>query len=216
MTPLVSIRGSTENAAIIVKCARFPLIIDPQLQAIVWISNREEPNGLVKLTLGSKNYVDKVARAMEEGLPLLIENMGETIDAVLDNMVARAFTKKGSKLGVKLGDRDCDVMVLKDADGVNTQDPAFRHASRPSNSAAHSRPQGLSVVLPRLRLYMQTKLPNPHYIPEVWRTCIESCTHRTRFTLACLSATDPGADDRREFHRDRKGPRGPAPRHRGG
>tara|TARA_B100000795_G_scaffold212642_1_gene166286 strand:- start:305 stop:547 length:243 start_codon:yes stop_codon:yes gene_type:complete len=56
--------------------------------------------------------------------------------------VARAFTKKGSKLGVKLGDRDCDVMVTKDAEGVNTTDPAFR-------------------------LYMQTKLPNPHYIPEI-------------------------------------------------
>ena len=36
---------------------------------------------------------------MEEGLPLMIENMGEHIDAVLDQMVARAFTKKGSKLG---------------------------------------------------------------------------------------------------------------------
>ena len=151
---------STENASIIVRCARFPLVIDPQLQAIEWIQTREEPNGLIKLTLGSKNYLDKVARAMEEGLPLLIENMGESIDAVLDNMVARAFTKKGSKLGVKLGDRDCDVMVKKDADGVNTQDPAFR-------------------------LYMQTKLPNPHYIPEI----------QAQTTVVNFTVTEKGLED---------------------
>ena len=66
---------STENAAIIVKAARFPLIIDPQLQAIVWLVQRETPNGLIKLTLGSKGYLDKVARGMEEGLPIMIENM---------------------------------------------------------------------------------------------------------------------------------------------
>ena len=32
---------STENAAIIVKAARFPLIIDPQLQAIVWPEHQQ-------------------------------------------------------------------------------------------------------------------------------------------------------------------------------
>ena len=32
---------STQNASIIVKCARFPLIIDPQLQAIKWITDKE-------------------------------------------------------------------------------------------------------------------------------------------------------------------------------
>ena len=151
---------STENAAIIVKAARFPLIIDPQLQAIVWLVQRETPNGLIKLTLGSKGYLDKVARGMEEGLPIMIENMGEGIDAVLDNMVARAFTKKGTKLGVKLGDRDCDVMVTKDADGVNTTDPAFR-------------------------LYMQTKLPNPHYIPEI----------QAQTTLVNFTVTEKGLED---------------------
>ena len=88
-----------ENAAIITRCARFPLIIDPQLQAITWIIGREEKNGLVRMTLGSKGYLDKVIRALEEGLPLLIENMAESIEAVLDNVIARAYIKKGSKIG---------------------------------------------------------------------------------------------------------------------
>ena len=97
--------------------SRSRTIIDPQLQAINWIAGREEPNGLVRLTLDQKNYLDKVVRALEEGLPMVIENMGEEIDAVLDNMIARAFIKKGSKLQVKLGDRDTDIMVQKTAEG---------------------------------------------------------------------------------------------------
>mmetsp|Transcript_24997 Transcript_24997/g.74250 ORF Transcript_24997/g.74250 Transcript_24997/m.74250 type:complete len:4444 (+) Transcript_24997:3-13334(+) len=151
---------SSENAAIITKCSRFPLIIDPQLQAINWIAGREEPNGLVRLTLDQKNYLDKVVRALEEGLPMVIENMGEEIDAVLDNMIARAFIKKGSKLQVKLGDRDTDIMVQKTADGQNTSDPAFR-------------------------LYMQTKLPNPDYIPEI----------QAQTTVVNFTVTEKGLED---------------------
>ena len=35
-------RVSLENAAIVVSCSRFPLIIDPQLQGIRWIKGREQ------------------------------------------------------------------------------------------------------------------------------------------------------------------------------
>ena len=85
---------STQNAAIICKCARFPLIIDPQLQAVVWIAGREEPNGLIRLVPGSKGWLDKVIRSLEEGLPLLLENMKDH-RGDLDN-VARAFQEGSS------------------------------------------------------------------------------------------------------------------------
>lgn len=34
-------RVSTENAAVIVSCSRYPLLIDPQLQGIKWIKGKE-------------------------------------------------------------------------------------------------------------------------------------------------------------------------------
>jgi hypothetical protein len=37
---------SVENGAIMCNCARWPLMIDPQLQGIQWVKNRELPHGL--------------------------------------------------------------------------------------------------------------------------------------------------------------------------
>ena len=48
------------------------------------------------------------------------------IEAIIDNVVARAFVKKGLKLQVFLGDRATDVAVQKDADGNPTETPMFR------------------------------------------------------------------------------------------
>ena len=151
---------STQNAAIIVMCARFPLVIDPQLQAVVWIRGREEPNGLISTVPGAKGWLDKVIRALEEGLPLLLENMKESIEAILDNVVARAFIKKGTKLCVALGDRVTDVAVKKDGEGNPTEVPLFR-------------------------VYMQSRLPNPHYIPEV----------QAQTTLVNFTVTEKGLED---------------------
>ena len=39
-------RVSVENGAIVCNCARWPLMIDPQLQGVTWIKKREEKLGL--------------------------------------------------------------------------------------------------------------------------------------------------------------------------
>ena len=61
---------STQNASIICKCARFPLIMDPQMQAIKWIIGREKSNNLIMTVPGAKGWLDKVVQALEEGVPL--------------------------------------------------------------------------------------------------------------------------------------------------
>lgn len=49
-------RMSTENAAILTHCERWPLMIDPQQQGIKWIKNKYGPD--LKVThLGQKGYV---------------------------------------------------------------------------------------------------------------------------------------------------------------
>merc|ERR1719446_1846371 len=50
-------RVSTENGAIVSSCARWPLMIDPQLQGIRWIKKHEEARNLQVVRLGQKTLM---------------------------------------------------------------------------------------------------------------------------------------------------------------
>lgn len=102
---LPSDRMSAENATILVNSARWPLMIDPQLQGIKWIKTRYgDTLKVVRLT--GKNYLDVIERSISEGEIVLIEYIGETVDAVLDSVMGRVLIKKGK--AVKIGDKDID------------------------------------------------------------------------------------------------------------
>ena len=95
-----------ENGIVLDNCRRWPLLIDPQLQGVTWVRQHEAANGLVSLQLSQRNYLDQIDRAMTEGLPLLIDNLGDSIDAVIEPVVSRAFIYKGRKVVIKLGDKE--------------------------------------------------------------------------------------------------------------
>ena len=86
---LPSDRVSTENGAIVCNSSRFPLMIDPQLQGIAWIKERESKRDLQVTRLTNKNMTTVMERSLENGSSVLIENMGEKIDATLMPVVAR-------------------------------------------------------------------------------------------------------------------------------
>jgi dynein heavy chain, axonemal len=80
--------------------------------------------------MGADGMVHIMERAIEAGHSVLIENMGESVDAVLLPIITRSTFKKGRNLFVKLGDKDVE----------------------------YNR---------NFKLFMHTKLSNPHYPPEV-------------------------------------------------
>ncbi|XP_037954213.1 dynein beta chain, ciliary [Teleopsis dalmanni] len=102
---LPSDRMSSENAAILVQSDRYPLMIDPQLQGIKWVKQKYSHN-LVVLRLTQKGYLDNIEKAVRSGNVLLIENIGENVDAVLNPLLGRMLIKKGTCL--KLGDKEID------------------------------------------------------------------------------------------------------------
>ncbi|XP_025049146.1 dynein heavy chain 17, axonemal-like [Alligator sinensis] len=102
---LPSDRMSTENATILCSTERWPLIVDAQLQGIKWIKNKYGQD-LKAIRLGQRSYLDIIEQAVSEGHTLLIENIGETVEPVLDPLLGRNTIKKGKY--IKIGDKEVE------------------------------------------------------------------------------------------------------------
>ncbi|XP_060520898.1 dynein beta chain, ciliary-like [Cylas formicarius] len=98
-------RMSTENACILTKSTRWPLIIDPQLQGIKWIKTKYGDH-LKVVRLTQRTYLDVIEKCISDGQTVLIENIGETMDAVMDPILGRVLVKKGRC--IKIGDKEID------------------------------------------------------------------------------------------------------------
>lgn len=61
---------------------------------------------LVVVRLNQKNYLDDIEKAVIHGSTVLIENIDDTVDAVLDALLSRAFIKKST--AIKIGDKEVD------------------------------------------------------------------------------------------------------------
>ncbi|XP_046391607.1 dynein beta chain, ciliary-like [Ischnura elegans] len=102
---LPSDRMSSENATILTKSQRWPLMIDPQLQGVKWIKTKYG-NDLNVVRFGHKGYLDVIENALSEGRVVLIENIGETIEPVLNPLLGRELIKKGR--AIRIGDKEVD------------------------------------------------------------------------------------------------------------
>jgi len=139
---------SVNNGILVDKCRRWPLMIDPQMQANQWLRKKEEKNNVQITTMGDSNLLRALEKSIRLGLPLLIEDIGEQIEPALEPILQKAIFKQGTRLLIRLGDSDVDY------------DPNFK-------------------------LYMTTKMPNPHYLPEV---CIKVTLINFTVTMQGLEA----------------------------
>jgi dynein heavy chain len=103
---------------------------------------------MVTIQLSQKQWLKKVEMAVQNGQVLMVEAIGEEIDAILDPLLSRQFVRKGKAFTVRLGAEDVEV------------NPAFK-------------------------LYLQTKLSNPHYKPETAAQC----------TIINFIVTESGLED---------------------
>ena len=140
---------SIDNAIILTKSLRWGLIIDPQEQASRWIRNMEDDKQHLKVLKQTDNHFTKtLSTAIQLGLPVLIESIGETLDPILEPLLLRQTFLKGSTRMIKMG-----------SEAIPYHDD--------------------------FRLYLTSKLPNPHYSPEL----------STKVTIINMMITPEGLED---------------------
>ncbi|KAK9721112.1 ATP-binding dynein motor region [Popillia japonica] len=96
---------STENGIIVVRGSRWPLVIDPQGQALKWIKAMENKNDLKIIDFGMADFMKIVEKAVQFGRPVILQNVLETIDPALNPILNRAVVKQGGMNLMKLDDR---------------------------------------------------------------------------------------------------------------
>ncbi len=139
---------SVNNGILVDKCRRWPLMIDPQMQANTWLRKKEEANNVQITTMGDTNLLRVLEKCIRLGLPLLLEDLSEQMEPALEPILQKAIFKQGARKLIRLGDSDVDYDDL-------------------------------------FKLYMTTKMPNPHYLPEV---CIKVTI--INFTVTFQGLTD--------------------------
>jgi len=86
---------STDNGIIITRGSRWPLVIDPQCQALKWIKNMEEINDLKIIDFCLPGYIQILELALQEGLPVLLQITSEYLDPAIMPVLSKSIVKKG-------------------------------------------------------------------------------------------------------------------------
>ena len=70
---------SVNNGILVDKCRRWPLMIDPQMQANSWLRKKEEASNVQITTMSDGNLLRTLEKCIRLGLPLLLEDLGEQV-----------------------------------------------------------------------------------------------------------------------------------------
>lgn len=98
---------SVQNGILVTQAARYPLMVDPQNQAVNWLKVREKANfphfGTTSLT--APKLRDELEFSMEEGKTLLVEGVVKEIDPMFDPVMEGNVIRKGRSKYILLGDK---------------------------------------------------------------------------------------------------------------
>ena len=122
---------SVDNAIIQDNSDRWPLMIDPQMQANIWIKSMESQADIrsLKPTSDPKDVYRTLENCIMIGTPIILEDCIETIDPIYEPLLEKQIEGHGGKLAIKLGD------------GLKEYDPNFRFYITTKLSSPHYAPE---------------------------------------------------------------------------
>lgn len=120
-----------ENAIILSRYIRYPLIIDPSGQAVKFLEN-EYSERLKKTSFMDSNFMKHLESALRLGTSLLVQDV-ERVDPILNSVLNKEIHKQGPRVLITVGDSDIDfnpafrmLMITRDSSAVFTPDLCSR------------------------------------------------------------------------------------------
>jgi len=99
---------SIDNAILVTRGQRWPLMIDPQSQANHWVKAKEARHSLQIINYNDGQLMEMLEGALKVGRPVLIEDFGAELDAALEPLLDKQTFKQGDRMMIKLGDSDVE------------------------------------------------------------------------------------------------------------
>lgn len=99
---------SIQNGILTTRASRWPLCIDPQMQAVNWIKEKEAVNSLDILSFNEHNFLKKLENAIQFGHSVLFEAIDIEIDPMIDPVLEKNIILNAGVKYIKLGDAQVD------------------------------------------------------------------------------------------------------------
>ncbi|CUG86718.1 Hypothetical protein, putative [Bodo saltans] len=97
-----------ENAIIMERFQRYPLIVDPSGQAVEFLLKYLQPKKIAKTSFVEKGFMKQLENAVRFGYPILVQDV-ENIDPVLNPLLNQEVRRVGGRSLVRLGAQDVDM-----------------------------------------------------------------------------------------------------------
>lgn len=96
-----------ENAIMLEKYNRFPLIIDPTGQATTYLQNEFGNRKITVTSFMDEAFLKNLESAIRFGTPLLVQDV-ENLDPILNSVLNRELRRTGGRVLIRIGSQDID------------------------------------------------------------------------------------------------------------
>ena len=97
----------TENAIILRRFNRYPLIIDPSSRATEFLQNQNKERRLTVTSFLDDSFIKQLESSLRFGNPILIQD-AEHLDPVLNHVLNKEYQKTGGRVLIQLGKQEID------------------------------------------------------------------------------------------------------------
>lgn len=122
----------TENAIILSKFNRYPLVIDPAGQALEFLVSFYKDKKIARTSFADDAFMKNLETALRFGCPLLVQDV-EKIDPIMNSVLNKEIHKTGGRILIRVGDQEIDFaptftmfMITRDSNARFTPDLCSR------------------------------------------------------------------------------------------